>query len=95
LLVGTGEAPDKNAAVSSAGGVHDVKTQYTPNVDAVLYGRDVARFTPADWCTLALAALDQAGVSPATLAEAYRRARGSIMATVVNIDFDEVPMKRD
>ena len=40
------------------------KTQYDTRTDAVIYGCDAtASFTPADWIRLAMAALDQAGVS--------------------------------
>lgn len=45
---------------------------YVQRIDAVVYGSDTSDYTREDWIRLALAALDQAGVSPAQLADADR-----------------------
>ena len=34
--------------------------QYSPKVDAVIYGPETTGFTPEDWVTLAVAALEHA-----------------------------------
>lgn len=55
-----------------------VAYQYGAKTDAVVYGCDeTADFESEDWIRLALAALDQAGVTPARLSVAYQHARGS------------------
>lgn len=62
-------------------------TRYDATTDAVVYDCDrTASFTPADWARLALAALDQAGVSPEQLARAHRAARGRTEATLFDLD---------
>jgi len=60
--------------------------QYSHKVDAVIYGANVTRdFTREDWTRLALAALDQANVSPETLARAFLHARGDTDRTIEEI----------
>lgn len=63
--------------------------QYTARVDAVIYDSATATFAREDWIRTALAALDQAGVSPEELARAYRLSRGYIEATLVELESAE------
>lgn len=46
---------------------------------------DTATFTAADWVGLALAALDQAGITPRQLNDAYRHARGDTKRVLVEL----------
>lgn len=53
------------------------QTQYDEKTDPVIYGSPVtADFTREDWLRLALAALDQAGITPPQLSVAFQHARG-------------------
>lgn len=53
------------------------QTQYDEKTDKVIYDTSItAGFTTEDWLRLALAALDQAGVTPPQLSVAYQHARG-------------------
>lgn len=48
-------------------------SQYGQRIDAVVYGSEkTATYTREDWVRLALAALDQADVTPAQLANAHQ-----------------------
>lgn len=60
---------------------------YGHRVDGVVYGCDETRgYTRADWLRLALAALDQAGVSPRDLSDAHGHARGDTEGTLYELD---------
>ena len=60
---------------------------YGPRTDALVYEQSVtADYTRADWIRLALAALDQAGVSPASFTTAYQHGRGNEQRTLENLD---------
>ena len=51
---------------------------YWPTASTVVYECDAtSEFTRADWIALAVAALDQAGVTPAQFAEATRLAESA------------------
>lgn len=39
------------------------RTQYDPGTDAIIYGSDTTGFGSNEWIRLAMAALDQAGLS--------------------------------
>lgn len=45
-------------------------------IEDVMCSQEVRDFTETDWVLLALAALDQASISPGFLARAYRDAKG-------------------
>jgi hypothetical protein len=61
--------------------------QYGTRIDAAL---DEISGTPtAEFVRLALAALDQAGITPVQLATAYRHARGYTEGTLVELDLIE------
>lgn len=50
---------------------------YRESAKRVVYGSpETAAFTAADWVGLALAALDQAGITPAQLAKAFQAVHG-------------------
>lgn len=69
---------------------------YGKLIDDIVYGTNTCEFGPAQWVQLALAALDQAGVSPARLADAYRhgmRKNGGTVAVLDELDLlDEAPV---
>jgi hypothetical protein len=59
-------------------------------VSRVVYeSEETSRFDRTDWIGLALAALDQAGVTPAQMAAAYRHARGRINGVFEELDCPE------
>jgi hypothetical protein len=65
-------------------------TGYGNRVDDVVYHSDAtATYTREDWIRLALASLDQAGVSPRELLDAHRHGRG--VADAVLVELGEEP----
>lgn len=63
---------------------------YGKRIDSVVYGCDATSdYTREDWIRLALAALDQAGVSPRQLEDAYRHgSRRGVNGVLVELDED-------
>jgi hypothetical protein len=57
--------------------VRIMKPQYDPKTDAVIYSPATAGFRSGNWVLLALAALDQAGLTPTQLCDASHRAKNS------------------
>lgn len=53
---------------------------------AAIWAEPTKDFTAADWVLLALAALDQAAVTPDQLARAYRFGRGKEAAVLDELD---------
>ncbi len=79
-------SPDKRVAgqagpsVQGAGG-------YMASASEVVYKSDAtARYTADDWVGLALAALDQADVTPDQLARAYRHGKGDTVRVLVELE---------
>ena len=63
-----------------------VSTGYGQRINEVVYKSDAtATYTREDWIRLALAALDQAGVTPRQLADADRHGRGKIDRVLVEL----------
>ena len=64
-------------------------TGYGQRVNDVIYKTDAtATFTREDWIRLALAALDQAGVTTRALADADRHGRGKIGRVLTELGED-------
>jgi hypothetical protein len=59
---------------------------YGPRTDALIDHSVTANYTRADWIRLALAALDQASITPGTFAKAYEQGRGNEQRTLENLD---------
>ncbi|HTP97951.1 MAG TPA: hypothetical protein VMN56_01415 [Casimicrobiaceae bacterium] len=68
---------------------------YGKKTYTVVYGNGTDDYTEADWVRLALAALDQAGVSVQIFAEAERRARGDVAAMIAELDLDDEQKAND